>query len=397
MSSLTRRDWVLSLAAGMGGALAAGSACAPAVPVPVPEPPPSSEPQRLLAGCRGALVIAARLIDGAELVRIGQWCQQQGAVADLYGNGELVAALEQKVATLLGFEAACFTPTGTMGQLSLLRIYADRGRGRALGVHPSSHHVLHEDAAYEALHGMHAAVLSPWGRPIRGDDVRKASEPLAVVSVELPLRWTGQLQTWEELEDLKAACRERDVPLHVDGARLWECAPAYGRSLAEISRGCSSVYVSLYKTIGALGGAIVAGSRELIDGVRLWRHRHGGNLAHFFPYAASAAMRIDDTLARIPAWVERARRLAARLAQDPRWIVSPAAPPTSLFHVYLKGDPDALRERRDQIARDQRVWVTHGFGRARVPGYVDMELHLAEGSDPLSDDDAARAVLALLG
>ncbi|MCY0992513.1 beta-eliminating lyase-related protein [Nannocystis sp. ILAH1] len=400
MTDLLRRDWMISLAAGMGGALAG---CAPraatAAPPVRPAPPPARPPgglDQLMAACRGALVTGARNSDGAELVRIGQWCQQQHAVADRYGAGDLVETLEQKIAALLGFEAACFMPTGTMGQLCLLRLYADRSRGRALGVHPSSHHLLHENAAFEVLHGMHEVVLSPWGRALLGDDVRHAQEPLAVVSVELPVRWTGQMQTWAELEDLKAACRERGVPLHVDGARLWEAAPAFGRPLAEVCRGCSSVYVSLYKTIGALGGAVVAGSKELIDGARLWRHRHGGNVAAYFPYAASAAMRIDDVLARIPKWVTRAQQLAARLAKDARFIVAPEVPPTNLFRIYARIDAAEFPKRLEQVARDHKIWVANGAGRARVPGFLDIELQPGADAETITDDEAVAAIQALL-
>lgn len=396
MSTLTRRDWVVSLAAGLGGV-----ACQRVAPGPAPGPrPPASSPTReelaLIAGCRGALVGHTQITDGAELARIGAWCTARGATADLYGGGGLVEELETRVATLLGYPAACLMPTGTMGQLALLRLYADRAGARGLAVHPSSHHLLHEDAAFQVLHGMHEVVIAPWGRAIRGDDIRRVQEPLAAVSVELPVRWTGALQTWAELEDVKAACRERNVPLHLDGARLWECGPAYDRPLAEICAGAESTYVSLYKTLGALGGAIVAGNRELIDGARLWRHRHGGNLATFFPYAASALMRLDDTLARIPTWVARAQRLATRLAQDPRIVVAPTAPATNLFHLYLRGDPDALRARRDAIAAERKVFVCHGFGRARVPGYVDIELQPGAASDALTDAECADAVLALL-
>jgi len=377
-----------------------GVACAvPPAVTPVNAPIVGSDEERLRANCRASLVACSRVFDGAELVRIGQWCQQRSAVGDEYGEGDIVQALEKKVAALLGFEAACFMPTGTMAQLILLRLHAEKGRSRAVGLHPSSHHVLHEDAAFELLDGLHGVMLAPWSRTIRGDDVRQAhaNEPLGVVSVELPVRYTGQLQTWVELEDLKAACCERSIPIHVDGARLWDCAPAYERSLAEICRGFSSVYVSMYKTIGALGGAVVAGPQDLIAHARVWRHRHGGNEFTFFPYAASAAMRLDDTLAGIPTWVARAQRLAARLSKDPRLIVSPLPPPTSLFHIYLRAEPEALAARRDQIARERRIWVTHGFGTGRVPGYSEAEIHLVAESDSLSDEEAADAVLALLG
>ena len=101
-------------------------------------------------------------------------------------------------------------PTGTMAQLIVLRMYADASDNRSVGLHPSSHHVLHEDDSYDVLHGLRAVLLSPWSRPVLASDVREARERLGSVSVELPVRWLGgQLQTWEQLEELKRTCRER--------------------------------------------------------------------------------------------------------------------------------------------------------------------------------------------
>jgi threonine aldolase len=406
-SSVTRRQWLQALAVGAGTVetIAACPACA-ASPAPVasvsataaapPQADADKEREALMGRCKASLTIATRAIDGRELVRIGEWCQKNGATADEYGEGEFIEGFERRIAALLGFEAACFMPTGTMGQLALLRIYADRAGVRAVGVHPSSHHVLHEEGAAETLHGVRPVVMSPWSRPLLAEDVKRTGERLAAVSVELPVRWTGRLQTWDELEKLKAACHDAGVALHMDGARLWDCQPYYGRSYAEICRGFASVYVSFYKTIGGLAGAMIAGTKATVAEARTWRHRQGGNVFTLFPFVASAAMRLDPVLARIPAWNARARTLAARIAADPRAIVAPAPTPTALFHVYLRGEPADLERRRDAIARERGIWVTHGFGKARVPGFADAELHVAEGIDAISDDEAARAVLALL-
>jgi len=211
----------------------------------------------LRASCRGSLTAGMATNAGAELVRIGEWMQRQGAARDVYGDSEWVQAFEKHVAGMLGFEDGCFMPTGTMGQLLVLRMYADASGNRTVGVHPSSHHVMHESSSHVVLHGLRDVHIAPWSRPVLAADVRQAPEPLGSVSVELPVRWLGgQLQTWEQLEELKRTCREQGVKLHMDGARLWECQPYYGRSYADICRGFDSVYVSFYKQVGALGGAV---------------------------------------------------------------------------------------------------------------------------------------------
>ncbi|WNG36214.1 beta-1,3-galactosyltransferase [Archangium violaceum] len=383
-----------------GSSLLRGTAEAAA---PKAAPPPKKDAaggptrEQLRRDCRAALVLGSSGNEGAELSRVGEWVQRQGLGTDVYGNGELVQSFEKRIAGLLGFEDGCFMPTGTMGQLIALRMYADAGGRRTVGLHPSSHHVLHENDSYSVLHGLRAVQLSPWARPVLASDVREAREPLDVVSVELPVRWLGgQLQTWEQLEELKRTCREQGVKLHMDGARLWESQPFYGRSYADICRGFDSVYVSFYKMVGAMGGAMLVGGRDFIRTARVWRHRHGGNLFQLWPYVASAAMRLDEVLARIPGYVQRAKAITEALAADSRLTVLPRPVQTNLFRVFLRGDPAALAAQRDRIAREHGVWVAHGFSPTRVPGIVETELQVGEGLTSLGDADAARAFLRLL-
>ncbi|WP_163996582.1 threonine aldolase family protein [Pyxidicoccus caerfyrddinensis] len=387
-----------------GSALLRGTAEAATPPAPAPTkgapaaPPSRAELEKVRRECRASLTSGGPSDPGAELIRIGEWVKRQGVARDYYGNGEFIQAFEKRVAAMLGFEDGCYMPTGTMGQLCVLRMYADASGNRRFGVHPSSHHVLHEDDAHAVLHGLREVILCPWTRPVLASDVRDAKDPLGTVSVELPVRWLGgQLQTWEQLEELKHTCREKGVKLHMDGARLWESQPYYGRSYADICRGFDSVYVSFYKMVGALGGAMVLGSADFVKTARVWRHRHGGNLFQMLPYVASAAMRLDDVLTRIPEYVKRAKSLTEAIAADSRITVLPRPVQTNMFRVYLRGDPGALSRQRDRIAREDKIWVAGGFSTTRVPGIVETELQVGEEvRSDVKDADIARAFSRLL-
>jgi threonine aldolase len=379
------------------GLMSVPAPAAPDAGVASPKPGSREEVEALRRGCIASLPQGGLDEPGSEYVRIGEWMRRQGLADDVYGNGDFVQAFEKKLAGLLGFEDAVFMPTGTMAQLSALRIYADRGGVRTVGVHPSSHHVMHEDDAFAVLHQLRMVTLSPWTRPLLAEDLERAPDALGTVSVELPVRWLGgQLQTWEQLQALKRACKDKKVKLHMDGARLWESQPFYGRSYADICKGFDSVYVSLYKMVGGIGGAVLAGDKDFIREARVWRHRHGGNLYHLAPQVASAAMRLDPALAAIPGYVKRARALTELLAADPRVTVLPRPVQTNMFHVFLRGAPEAYARQRDRIAREDRVWVSWGFGQTRVPGVVSTELQVGEGLARVSDADAARAFLRLL-
>lgn len=402
--ALTRADFMRLSAAGASALLAAPIAAGKAASPPqlarsLNQQPPDTLTdafQKRKRRTRGMLTLAYRIDDGAELIAAGQWAQEHGMLADTYGVGGSIEQFEDSVARLLGFEAACFMPTGVMAQLAALRIYADRGTNRIIGLHPTSHHLLHEEDAYSVLHGLSAKTISPWDRPILASNV-KAAPGMCAVSVEMPVRWLGgQLQSWSELSALKRAADARDTPLVMDGARLWECGPHYGRSYAAICDGFSAVYVSFYKMVGALNGAILAADKTLIDESKIWRRRLGGDVYQFYPYVLSSAMRLSATLPPLAKFREQARSLCRRLAAHEKIIPLPSEPPTNLFRLILPGERDTLLAKRDDIADATGIWVGDSFRPTRVPGLAQVELQLGPNYQPITEDEAVEAFLRLL-
>jgi threonine aldolase len=319
--------------------------------------------------------------------QMAHWCEAQQIEHDVYGDGPLVDGFERKLAALLGKAAAVFMPSGIMAQLAAVRVWAETARLPRFGMHPTSHLALHEDEAYGALMQLHGVPVGDRLRPLQASDLEACRQALSCLLVELPIREAGgQLPSWDGLEALKAAARKRGLPLHMDGARLWECAPFYGRPHAEIAAGFDSVYVSVYKGIGALAGAVLAGSEDFVAQARLWRHRMGGTLVHLSPLVASAAMRFDQRLAMMPALVERAQALAAGLEPMSALRVNPARPPTNLFHLYFDGAAETVLETRDQIAAQTGCWLFERVRPAEVPGWSLSELYI--GDRLLAADDA---------
>ena len=135
------------------------------------------------------------------------------------------------------------------------------------------------------------------------------------MTLELPLRDAGfVLPTWDELVLFAEACAARGVPLHLDGARLWESTPYLGHSLAEVAELATTVYVSFYKGLGGLSGAAVAGPVDVIAEVRRWQRRLGGNPYTLFPYAVSAREGLRSVLPLMGDLRDRAVELAVALA-----------------------------------------------------------------------------------
>jgi threonine aldolase len=254
---------------------------------------------------------------------------------DKYGKGELPERVEGRVAELLGKEAATWFPSGTMAQQIALRIHSDRRGRKAVAFHPHCHLDVHEERGYAVLHGLHAVLLGSPNRLFTLPDLEQIAEPLAAVLIELPQRdLGGQLPQWDELVEITELARAKGAAVHMDGARLWQCGPFYGRELAEIAALFDSVYVSLYKDLGAGTGCVLAGPADFVAESQVWRVRHGGRLFRIGHYLEAAERGLDEVLPRMPELVARAKELAAALDAE----VIPNPPQTAMFHVVVDGE-----------------------------------------------------------
>ncbi|QNP71019.1 threonine aldolase [Streptomyces roseirectus] len=304
---------------------------------------------------------------------------------DVYGNG-VVAALEERVAGLLGTEAAAFFPTGTMAQQIALRCWAGRTGNPAVAVHPLAHLEVHERDAFSQLSGLRPVHLTDEHRLPTPQEVREAPEPFGTLALELPLRDAGfLLPSWDELTATVAAARERDAVVHFDGARLWESTTHFGRPLEEIAGLADSVYVSLYKSLDGLSGAVLAGPESLIAEAGVWRHRYGGMLFHQFPAALTALAGLDRELPRLPEYVAHARVVADALQEGfaeagvPWFRVHPRVPHTHEFQFWLPYDPDTLAEAAVRQAEETGTFLFASPWDRRGPGvsYTEVSVRAA--------------------
>lgn len=307
---------------------------------------------------------------------------------DMYGEGAIIEDFEREIADLLGKEAAVFLPSGTMAQQIALRIWAERRGCSTVAFHPTCHLELHEQRGYARLHGLSPRLVGNPRRLLTLADLEQVAEPVAALLLELPQREIGGfLPTWDDLTAQVAWAREHGIALHMDGARLWESAPFYDRTYAEIAALFDSVYVSFYKGVGAIAGAALAGSAAVITEARVWQRRHGGNLTALFPYVASARLKLRQRLPMFPSYHARALRVAALLSAVPGIAVAPDPPHAHMMHVYLRGDPDKLLAESVCIARAERVALFQSLQPTEVPGFVKFELSLGDAVEALDDDE----------
>jgi len=317
---------------------------------------------------------------------------------DRYGTGERLNAFERHIAALLGTEAAVFMPSGTMAQQIALRIVADERAIRTFAAHPTTHLAIHEQQGYAYLHQLQFVAAGSPTAPLTLADLEALHAPIATLLLELPQREIGgTLPPWDELVALVAHARARGWHVHLDGARLWECGPFYGRPYADIAALFDSVYVSFYKGIGGIAGAMLCGGAGFIDQARVWQRRHGGNLISLYPYLATAAAAFEQRIGKMAAYRDAAGWLAPIVAAAPATVsLGPVPPPTNMFHAYLRLDAGVLTERAQRIARDHGIWTIRTPAPTAIGGIVKWEIAAGDATLELGSERAERAIAELL-
>jgi threonine aldolase len=325
---------------------------------------------------------------GEEFALIAGWCRENNYAADVYGKGDLISSFEKKVADLLGFESACFMPSGTMAQQIALKIYAEKTKNQSFALHPTSHLELHEQHAYSHLSNLKSVIAGDKNRQLNAQDIENSAVPVSTLIIELPAREIGgQLPTWEELENIKETTKNRGIFLHMDGARLWETKSFYQKDYREICRNFDSVYVSFYKGVGAMTGAMLLGEAEFIKESRVWLRRFGGNLFQMHPFVASAAMRFENALAQMPKYLERTNQVYEILKNLPNITFCPNPPQVNMFHLYFNASAEKLMQARDRIAREDKIWLANNFNAMTLENLSYTEIYVGGALMEIDDSD----------
>ncbi len=260
---------------------------------------------------------------------------------DVYGEDPTVAALESRVATLLNKEAAVYIPSGTMGnQLGLL---VHTQRATEVIVERSCHIVNHEGAAGSWLSGIQLLPLTGDRGILYPDDIKnnlRAGQYGAPSTSLICLENThnlagGRVQPLDVLKEIRALALDRGIPMHLDGARLWNAAAASGLPEYAFTDYFDTVTVCLSKGLGAPVGSVLAGSREHIARARHYRSRLGGSMRQAGILAAAGLYAIDNHRKRLPEDHARAKALAAALNATPSFSVDPEDIESNIvfFHV----------------------------------------------------------------
>jgi threonine aldolase len=263
--------------------------------------------------------------------------------SDMYGSGKVIEDFQAKMANLLGKESAVFFPSGTMAQQIALRIWCDEKELKKVAYHPLSHLEIHEEDGLKELHGIETILLADKDRVITLEDVKDMKEEVAAILLELPQREIGgQLPDFETLQSVSEYCRDRGIKLHLDGARLLEVLPYYRKSASEVCDLFDSVYISVYKGIGGIAGAVLAGSEDFMKKSKVWKRRHGGDLISLYPYIISADYYLEERADKMEQYYHNAVEFARLYNDCEKVSTRPEVPVSNMFHVHYEAAKDTL-------------------------------------------------------
>jgi threonine aldolase len=263
---------------------------------------------------------------------------------DQYGEDPTTNQLQERVAALLGKEAALWLPSGTMANQVALRTLTRPGDD--VIVSPECHAVWHETGGSAANAGVQFTTVGRGGVFTAGEFAAAVKPrghviypPTTLVEIEnTHNRSGGVIFPQEEAVRICAEARGLEIATYLDGARLWNVAAATATSLAELARPFDLVGVALSKGLGCPAGSLLAGSKALI--ARCLRHRRmlGGAMRQTGIYAAAGLHAIEHHMARLTEDHANARLIAERLAGHPRVQLDLATVQTNIVVFHLVGD-----------------------------------------------------------
>lgn len=315
---------------------------------------------------------------------------------DVYGEDPTVALLEREAAAALGFEAALFVPSGIMGNQIGLRLITPRGS--ELLCDERAHVVMFEAGAAAAVSGIQTRTLpSSDGLP---DPERLAAalvrpggyrEPTGAVALENTHNMAGgRVFARQRIEPLLDLAHAIGVPVHLDGARIWNAAVALETTPAELARGFDTVMFCLSKGLGAPVGSMLCASRERIALAREVRRQLGGAMRQVGVLAAAGLLALRDGPARLADDHRRARRLGEALAARPDVELDPATIETNIgiFRVRRRDSGD-----REPAPR----WAAAAEAAGVRLSAIDGERVRFVTHRDLTDDDIEAALERLTG
>ena len=284
---------------------------------------------------------------------------------DRYGMGGAVEALEKKFEAITGKEKAIFMPSGTMANQLAIAVLS--GENSKVYVQETSHVFRDEADAAQTVFNKRLVPLAPGATYFTAEALQAAVEGLqqqeafstgiGCVSIENPVRRTdGRMVPIEEIRKISTYCRSKGIKLHLDGARLYMASAWSGVSIKEYASYFDTVYISLYKYLGASAGAVLCGDKAVIDKMPHLMKIHGGTMFGNWLNAAMALYRVEGVEERLQQAIKRSAVIFEALNTIPGMKVAPLDGGTNIYQLQL---PPGINGNafKDQLIADYNIMI----------------------------------------
>jgi threonine aldolase len=300
----------------------------------------------------------------------------------------------ERVADLLGKQAAVFMPSGTMCNVAATLVHCRAGD--EILAHETSHILAREGGAHAALGGFQITALPGASGQFAPDTFRAAlhprtryQPPQTVVSVEQTANiGGGTIWNKADLVEIATIAKSNGLATHMDGARLLNACVATGIGARDMAEGWDSAWIDFSKGLGAPIGAVIAGSHEFIDDIWRWKQRLGGAMRQAGICAAACVYALDHHVDRLADDHANARTLAQGLSQIAG--IEVQQPETNL--IFFKPDGAGVTGANMVEALHQRgVLLAMMDGRIRACTHLDVTPAMIEETLDLVRDIARGA------
>ena len=297
------------------------------------------------------------------------------------GDDPTVNVLCERVADLLGKQAAVFLPSGTMCNVAATLVHCRPGD--EILAHETAHIIAREGGAHAALGGFQITPLKGADGKFTPDTFRTALHPRSryqppqtVVSVEQTANiGGGTIWNKADLDEVVKIARSGGLATHMDGARLMNACVASGIAARDMTAGWDSAWIDFSKALGAPVGAVIAGTRDFIDEVWRWKQRLGGSMRQAGICAAACVFALDHHVDRLADDHTNARALARGLSQIAGMEVQ--QPETNL--VFFRPDGAGVSgEKMVSALRQRGVLLAMMDGRIRACTHLDVSADMIE-------------------
>ncbi|GAB4018745.1 threonine aldolase family protein [Spirosoma koreense] len=307
---------------------------------------------------------------------------------DFYGKGGSVDELTKTFAAITGKEAAMLMPSGTLANQLALSVLS--GENTKVFVQDTSHVYRDEADAAQSVFGKRLMPLAPGKAYFTLEALQQGIEQsvqgevfksgIGAVSIENPVRrCDGQYVPIGEIKKITAFCREKGYKTHLDGARIYLAAAYSGTSVTEYASHFDTVYISLYKYLGAAGGAVLCGPKAIIDRMEHLTKIHGGVVFMNWANAAMALHHLTGLDDRLKRTVTQANQLFAQLNGLPELKITSIENGTNIYNAQWAPTVDMKKF-------GEVLWTKHNIGLPGVNPNGAMKLMVNESLLTQSND-----------